>query len=416
MAEPHTSAPGLAVSIRTTRIGLTDLIREALASLAERPRRTILNSIGTVIGVGAFVAVLGLTTTAAGQVSSVFSTTKATQVVIDDAGATSTSSTVYSFPREADRIVESLNGVIAAGRTWPLPGGEIAIEPSLDPGVRAVKSSVHAASPGYLRALEPTLQSGVLLNDFHEAHAEHVAMLGRGAAQALGITSLLESPTIYIRGSGYTVIGILGDARRDAGALNRVFIPASTALEAYGEPDDHSPAKMLLRTRVGSAVQAAREAPLVLRPDRPALMRATPPPEVFTIESHVSEALSSAFLTLAIVVLAISGIGIANTTLVAVFERLPEFGLRRSLGARPVDIANQVLAETAILGTIGGLLGASIGVTVTLAVAVAQSWTAILDPVVTVMAPLLGTLVGGAAGLLPAVRAARVQPVVALRR
>lgn len=416
MAEAHDSAPEPPAPTRPTRIAFPDLIREAFATMSARPRRTITNSIGTVVGVGAFVAVIGLTTTASGQISAVFSETKASQVVISDAGATSASPTVYSFPRDADGIIDALNGVIAAGRTWPIPGGDIAIEPSLDPGAVSVVSPVHAASAGYLRALEPTMEAGVLTDEFHDLHAQRVAVVGKGAARALGITSIADSPTIYIRGSGYTVIGVLGDVRRDAGALNRVFVPASTALDAYGEPDDHSPATMLIRTHLGSAVQVSREAPRALRPDRPEVMRATPPPEVFTIESHVSDSLSSVFFAIAVVILVISGIGIANTTLVAVYERLPELGLRRSLGARPFDIATQIMTETALLGSIGGLVGTSVGVSMTIAVALAQSWTAILDPAVTLLAPLIGTVVGAAAGLVPAIRAARIQPVAALRR
>jgi putative ABC transport system permease protein len=109
-------------------------------------------------------------------------------------------------------------------------------------------------------------------------------------------------------------------------------------------------------------------------------------------------------------------IGIANTTLVAVLERVSEIGLRRALGARPVHIAAQFLAESTALGLFGGLIGASVGVLAVLAVTIYHHWTALLDPRLVLAAPLAGALIGLLAGLYPALRAGTVEPADALRR
>ncbi|MFD0630372.1 ABC transporter permease [Catenulispora yoronensis] len=112
----------------------------------------------------------------------------------------------------------------------------------------------------------------------------------------------------------------------------------------------------------------------------------------------------------------IGAVGIANTTLVAVLERTGEIGLRRSLGARPRHIAGQFLAESTVLGTLGGLIGTSVGVGLVVGVAVSRDWTAVLQPWAVLPAPLIGSVVGLLAGLYPALRAAWIEPVEALRR
>ena len=112
----------------------------------------------------------------------------------------------------------------------------------------------------------------------------------------------------------------------------------------------------------------------------------------------------------------IGAVGIANTTLVAVLERTGEIGLRRALGPRPRHITAQFLTESAALGALGGLVGTSLGVPTVVGTALARHWTAVLEPYAVLPAPLIGMFTGFAAGLYPALRAARTEPLEALRR
>ncbi len=402
--------------ISRTKLSARDLAKESLAGVSQRPSRTVLTMLGTVLGIGAFVAVLGLTATASGQISSTFSELKATQVTVTDAGETDAKDTVYSFPDNADAHISALNGVVTAGRSWPIPGIGSSVSTTLDPRSPHVQMTVNAASPGYLNAVQPTMKSGALYNAFHENNALHVVVLGAGAARQLRISSADEQPTVFISDTAYTVVGIMSDVKREPAALSALFIPATTALIAHGEPTTISPATMLIETTLGAAPLIATQAATALRPDKPDLLRATPPHDTSTLENTVTGSLNSLFLILASVTLFIGAIGIANTTLVAVMERTPEIGLRRAIGARPRDIAVQFLTETAAIGTLGGLIGTTLGIAIVLTTAIVQSSTAIIDPWLTLPAPLIGTLVGLLAGLYPAHRAARVQPVDALRR
>ena len=107
------------------------------------------------------------------------------------------------------------------------------------------------------------------------------------------------------------------------------------------------------------------------------------------------------FLMLGGVSLLVGAIGIANVTLVSVIERTGEIGLRRALGASRRHIGQQFLLESTTIGVIGGVLGASLGTLVVVAVSARQSWTPVLDPGVPLLAPLIGGARRARLGHLP---------------
>lgn len=395
-----------------------DLVGEALAGLAQRPGRAALTMLGTVLGIGAFVATLGLTATAGGQIDRQFSVLRATEVSVQDVGTGSASDPV-SFPADADAKVTTLTGTVHAGLWWAAPVRDptIAAAPDLSTSASGDGSglTVYAADPGALAAMDPTLATGALYNAWHQKRGEHVAVLGATAARLLGITRVDTQPAVFINGLPYTVTGIIADLRRDPELLLGVVLPTSTALHAFGQPTD-SRAQMVIETKLGAAQLVAHQAPLILRPDNPNVFKVIAPPDPHALRDSVTHAFNALFLLLAAVCLLIGAGGIANTTLVAVLERTFEIGLRRSLGARPRHIAAQFLTESTALGTLGGLIGTSLGVAVVVGVALARHWTAILQPWAVLPAPLIGALVGMAAGLYPALRAALIEPIEALRR
>ena len=393
-----------------------DLIAQALRSISGRPARTVMTMLGTVLGVGAFVAVLGLTATATGQITSTFSALRATEVTITDTGAGDVDGRVWSLPDHADDLARQVNGVTEAGTSWNVPDDPRPVTANLDPRTAPVQLNVTAATPGYLRAIEPTLASGTLFNDFQNDKTLPVAVLGAAAASQLGISTATLNPTIFIDGTAYTVIGIVSDARRQATASSTVFLPAATARTRYGLPSTNSPATMLVTTQLGAAAQVARQLPTALRPDQPALLHAVPSQAALDVQNDVYATLNPVFLALAALTLLIGTVGITNTTLVAVVERTREIGLRRALGARTRDVHAQILTEAILTGTLGGLIGTALAVTIVVATAIALHWTAILNPSYTLSAPFIGTITGALAGIYPAARAAHITPITALRQ
>ncbi|MDR2973761.1 MAG: ABC transporter permease [Propionibacteriaceae bacterium] len=367
--------------------------------------------LGTVLGVGCFVAVLGLTATAAGQIAQDFSTQLATAVQVNDAGADSTSDRVRSFTDDAEQRLARLNGVDSSGVAWSVSVNPTITGPLGGSGTNQIQ--VMAASSGYLDAALPIWASGRVYTQFQQEHRLAVVVLGQATAQRLGVSEAGE--TIFLDGTPHLVTGILKDVATRPELLASVLLPASTALERFGDPTSLSPASMLIRTDLGAAQQVASEAARQLRPDDPSLLAVVPPPDPPRMASVISTSMQALFTALAGVTLLIGGAAIANTTLVSVMERTQEIGLRRALGANPGDIVTQFLLETVILGALSGLVGASLGLITVIIVAVSQHWTALIDSWVVFASPGIGAGVGLIAGLYPAWRAGHINPIQALR-
>jgi putative ABC transport system permease protein len=409
-----------------------DMASEALAGVLQRPGRSVLTMLGTVLGVGAFVAVLGLTSTAGGQITQHFNALRETTVTVTDVGSgedaptedgaqASTDAAPVDFPSDSDARITALNGAVAAGVYWtvPLHGQSVSTVRSgpRDDSANSAGVTVFAASPGLFGVMHPTLSTGLLFNSFHERRGEPVALLGAAAAARLGISQLSAQPAVFIGNKAFTVIGILKTTQRLPELQLGIILPRSTAEQIYGPPDPlTNPAQMVIETKLGAAALIAHQAPLALRPDQPTYLEAAAPPDPHSLLDSVNTDLSVLFLALAAICLVIGTIGITNTTLVAVLERVGEIGLRRALGARRRHIALQFICESTTLGTLGGLIGTALGVAVVLTVALTKHWSAIIDPLAVLPSPLIGTVVGMLAGLYPAVRAATIEPLEALRR
>jgi putative ABC transport system permease protein len=399
-----------------------------VAGIVQRPGRAALTMLGTVLGVGAFVAVLGLTATGAGQISRQFTVLADTTVTVEDNGpannvAAPDTNPPIGFPADADAVADHLNGVVAAGVWWPvsLPDG-VSFAGSQQLSAASSQSiNLLAASPGAVQAMGLKLVAGSPLSAYENDTRQHVAIIDTSTASALGISParLASDPAVFVNGIAYTVVGVYSSAQRVVTSESAMLIPESTALADYGNPEpgigNQDEAQMVIATRIGAAHRVAGQIAAAELPSDPSRLVVTSPSNPQTLQSEVSGDLSGLFLILALVSLLIGAVGIANTTLVAVLERTEEIGLRRALGARPRHIAAQFLAESTALGTLGGLIGTCLGVATVVVFAALQDWTAILNPAYTLPAPLIGSVVGLLAGAYPALRAARTSPLAALR-
>jgi macrolide transport system ATP-binding/permease protein len=417
---PQIEGPPIAKesAARIAKSGITvrDLFTEALAGMFARPGRMMLTVLGVVIGLTALVATLGLSRTAGNRIVSQFDQVAATELFVSAKPGVTGMIDPKAIPWDAPERLGRLNGVVAAGTMSEVDVRDalVSSSPVKDPlNQTAFKMTVHAASPELFRAVRADLAMGRVPDAGHSERADRVAVLGPEAAQRLRISSLDQLPAIYIGDHLYLVIGVLRDVARKPELLGSVIIPEGTAEHDFGLV---GPGTVVIETKIGAAYLIADQTRMALRPDNPRILKIEVPQEPRRVRDEVQSDVNVMFLLLGGLSLVVGAIGIANITLVSVMERTSEIGLRRAIGATRGHIAAQFLFESASMGVIGGILGASLGVIIVVAVSAFELWTPVLDPVAPFLAPIIGGAIGLLSGAYPAMRAALLEPVEAFRK
>lgn len=405
-------------SIPSSRFSLRDLVAESAAGMLARPGRTVLTVLGTVLGIAALVATLGLAKTAGNQIVTRFDALAATSVTVSNRSqgfSFSSEPRESHIPWDAEDRLTRLNGVVAAGTESIVDtAGELVRSvPINDPlGQSEFSVDVYAASPGLFGAIGTTLRTGRFFDQGHDERRDPVAVLGPGAARRLNISRVDQQPAVFVGDTTLVVIGILEDTEREPVLLDAIIIPNGAARGLFGLL---APAEVQVRTEIGATRLIGEQAAVALSPNDPSLLRVSLPPEPKAVKEQVASDVNTLFLVLGGVALLVGAIGIANVTLVSVLERVGEIGLRRSVGATRRQVAAQFLGESAAMGFVGGIIGASIGVLVIVVVSAVRQWTPVLDAWVPLAAPLVGATIGLVAGLYPSWRAASLEPIEALR-
>ena len=391
------------------REAIRDLWQEVFADIAVRKSRATLTALGTLVGVAVLVSTLGLASSLESQLTMTFQALVSREVTVKP-NQTGPDRGSVALPQTATERALSLRGVLEASTVTELPRVKArGISGADTPGLSTV--IVVAVSDRIAETLEAKV-SGPGFGLWRDQEDADVVLVGGVAADVLGVRDGAGSEAVLVNGLPVTVVGILTELQREPLLNQAVLVRKSLARKALGPFED---GKMVVLTDLGAAEVVARQLPFVISPSSAESFTAETLPTPTITRDRVLRDSQILLLILGAVSLLIGGVGIANATLVAVMERVPEIGLRRALGARRSDIIAQFLLFSVVIGTLGAAVGGLLGAVITAIVSTVAGWPPTLDPLVLLSSPFIGALIGLLAGIYPAVRSASVEPISALR-
>jgi putative ABC transport system permease protein len=282
----------------------------------------------------------------------------------------------------------------------------------LIPAIDTNGLSVEAASLGLPAAVATSVAQGSYLNA--ATAREPVAVLGYEAAQLLGIDRIWPGMRIWVGGQWFSVVGILNPATLAQQLDTTVLIGFPAAREYLGF--DGHPSKLYVRTASTQATITRVDNLLAAQanPENPSEVDISQPSAALTAQADAAGAFDTLFLGLGAVALLVGAVGVANIMIISVLERRQEIGLRRALGATKGQIRIQFLSEAILLALAGGVTGVIAGAASTAVYAHIKGWSTVIPAEAWAGGLASALLIGALAGLLPAIRAARLSPTQAL--
>jgi putative ABC transport system permease protein len=391
------------------RLRPADLAGLASVGLATRKLRAGLSALGIAIGVAAIVTVLGLAASSAAGLNAEIARLGTNLLTVTN-GQTLTGQAA-ELPEAAPGMIARLPGVTAVQATGTV-GGANAYKSPYIPSIETNALSVDATTPGLPAVAGTSVAQGRFLN---AATARYpVAVLGAAAAQRLGIDRIRSGMRIQAGGQWFYVTGILNPDTY-APEIDSAVLIGFPAAQRYLHFDGH-PSEIYVRT-AGTLAATTRVDGLLgaqASPENPSQVTVSQPSAALTAQADAKGALDTLFLGLGAVTLLVGAIGVANIMVISVLERRSEIGLRRALGASRGQIRTQFLAEAILLSLAGGAAGVILGAVATAVYAHAKGWAIVIPADAWAGGLGAALLIGALAGLLPAIRAARLSPTQAL--
>ena len=389
------------------RLQLSDLTRLSTVGLRTRKLRAGLSALGIAIGVAAIVAVLGLSASSqAGLLDEI--NQLGTNLLTVSNGQSLTGGTA-ELPTTAPGMIGRISGVQQVQSTGTVSGANAYRTPYI-PSVDTNGLTVQAASLDLLPVLATTVAQGHYLNA--ATAQEPVAVLGAAAAQLLGIDRIYPGERIWVGGQWFYLAGILKPAVL-ASAIDTSVLVGYPAAQKYLSFDGH-PSTIYLRAETDRVNAVDNLLAATANPENPSEVNVSQPSDALVAQADAKSALNGLFLGLGAVALLVGAVGVANIMIISVLERRSEIGLRRALGATKGHIRTQFLSEAVLLGLLGGTVGVALGAASTAVYAHTKHWATIIPTEAWAGGIAASLIIGALAGLIPALRAARLSPTQAL--
>ena len=389
------------------RLQLSDLIRLSTIGLRTRKLRAGLSALGIAIGVAAIVAVLGLSSSS--QVGLLNEINQLGTNLLTVSNGQSLTGAAAELPTTVQAMIGRIPGVQQVQTTGTVPDANAYRNPYI-PSVNTNALTVQAASLDLLPVVATTVAQGRYLNA--ATAQEPVAVLGAAAAQRLGIDRLYPGEPIWVGGQWFYVAGILRPAVL-ASVIDSSVLIGYSAAEKYLGFDGH-PSTVYLRAENDRVNAVDNLLGATANPESPNQVKVSRPSSALVAQADAKSALNGLFLGLGSVALLVGAVGVANIMIISVLERRSEIGLRRALGATKGHIRTQFLSEAVLLGLLGGAVGVALGVASTAVYAHTKNWATVIPTEAWAGGTAASLIIGAVAGLIPALRAARLSPTQAL--
>jgi putative ABC transport system permease protein len=406
-------------------MSIVEFLKTALIALRLNMMRSVLTTLGIIIGVASVIVMSAIGSGASKQIENQISSLGTNQLTIFP-GAANVGGVRGGFgsappmtEKDLRAVRDRVSGVVAAS-------GRIESNVTVVLGNANWATQAQGVSADYQQVQNWGLARGRFFDAREASSGAKVAVLGATVARELfGGADPLGS-TIRVNNSPFAVIGVLTE-KGQAGGRDQddvVMVPISTARSRLagrlGAPDQIGALLVKVDDRYNIAdVQTDIERVLRERrrigPDKDNNFIIRNFAEFLQARNEASQTLGMLLAATAAISLVVGGIGIMNIMLVSVTERTREIGLRMAIGARGGDILGQFLTEAVLLCLVGGLIGLVAGVGVAAALGGVMGWPVYISPWVVLVAIGASAGVGIVFGFVPARRASRLNPIDALR-
>jgi len=407
---------------------LDEYLRSAVSDLVRHKMRTLLTMLGMIFGVGAVISMLSIGAGAQAESLKMIDSMGLRNVIVRDRPMDDQD--LYTLREKSLGLsLRDLEGLRQVSPDFVVASARKRIKSSQVISEHGRSSAqVLGVTLSYFTLYNLALEQGSFFDTLEERSFSRVCVLGSKAQQNLFAYLDPVGQAVKVNDVWFTVVGVLHDQNLVADSFegvdlesadNSIFIPITTALKMFDRPRLSSEVdELVLQVAPGASIEIntallgtvlrdlhGGETDFIL----------VVPQELLEQSSRTRRIFNVVMGGIAGISLLVGGIGIMNIMLASVLERTREIGIRRAVGARPRDILNQFLAESVVISGLGGFLGVLLGFSIASGVAFFSQWTTLVTGFSIVLAFGFSLLVGLVFGTYPALNAARLNPIDALR-